>query len=618
MKRPLWVGAMLMASGGFLCSQMIGFLPPAQAQTGGGTSGCPAGTIRGRNLVVNGDFSTLVGAGTVAQPIPGAQITQVNPAAAFTSSLPYIGDGKYPGDPIGAGLSIQTGPIEPGQAPQPGDPDALPYAAEIRGQPFPGDPRNGTPASETYLYSNPGEASFPNPLIWRQTLTGLGPNTTYNFLAYFYNLLTPNAPGAPPVITLRIIDPATGQALPGLENQVINQRQVWIPEQISFKTGPNQTQAVLEIIDTANTVVGDDFGLTAIGLTQCISNIGVAKSAGTPVNNGDGTFTVPYTVTVKNYGEDPITNVQLVENLVPTFANATDFTVSNVQSPTLVVDPNFNGKTNINLLQPNTNTLAGGASNTVTFDVRITPGTGPQGFGPFLNTVTATGKSGNEDVSDTSNDGVEPDPDGDGNPNEPDNNQPTPVILPPVPPPPPPPPGTARLRLVKRITGVTRNGLPLSGISNLDTFVDDPNDPNDDQSNWTQLLPVGLPRVESATPLQSGDQVEYTVYFLSDGTAPVNNARVCDPIPASTAFVSDSFGAGAGILLNQAGVQTPQTNQEDGDRGRFFSPLAPLDAVTPPCPQSVAPNGATLVNLGDVPNTAPNNVGFVRFRVRIE
>jgi uncharacterized repeat protein (TIGR01451 family) len=599
MKRPLWVGAMLMASGGLLCSQMIGFLPTAQAQTGGGTSGCPAGTIRGRNLVVNGDFAIPVGAGTVAQPIPGAQITQINPAAAFTSDLPYVGDRNYPEDPQG-GLSIQTGRIN--------------YAGGIViGRPFPGDPNNGTPPSNTYLYSNPGEGTV-NPVIWRQTVTGLGPNTSYNFIAYFYDLLAPGAEGVAPRIRLRATDPATGN-ITTRPDFPVPRRQQWIPVQYEFRTGPNQTQVLLEIIDTANNVIGDDFGFTATGLIQCISNIGVAKSAGTPVNNGDGTFTVPYTVTVKNYGEDPITNVQLEENLVPTFANATDFTVSNVQSPTLVVNPNFNGKNNINLLQPNTNTLAPGASDTVTFDVRVTPGTGPQGFGPFLNTVTVTGKSGNEDVSDTSNDGVEPDPDGDGNPNEPDNNQPTPVILPPAP---PPPPGTARLRLVKRITGVTRNGLPLSGISNLNTFVDDPNDPNDDQSNWTQLLPVGLPRVESATLLQSGDQVEYTVYFLSDGTAPVNNARVCDPIPASTAFVSDSFGAGAGILLNQAGVQTPQTNQEDADKGRFFSPLAPLDAVTPPCPQAVAPNGAVFLNLGNVPNTAPNNVGFVRFRVQIE
>ncbi|MBD0346129.1 MAG: hypothetical protein ICV63_15155, partial [Coleofasciculus sp. Co-bin14] len=196
MKRPLWVGAMLLASGGFLCSQMIGFLPPAQAQTAGGTSGCPAGTRRGQNLVRNGDFSTLVGAGTVAQPIPGNQITQVNPAAAFTSNLPYVGDRTYPEDPQG-GLSIQTGRIN--------------YAGGIViGRPFPGDPNNGTPPSNTYLYSNPGEASFPNPVIWRQTVTGLAPNTSYNFIAYFYDLLAPQAPGVAPRIRLRVTDPATG------------------------------------------------------------------------------------------------------------------------------------------------------------------------------------------------------------------------------------------------------------------------------------------------------------------------------------------------------------------------------------------------------------------------
>jgi uncharacterized repeat protein (TIGR01451 family) len=592
MKRPLRVGAILLASGGLLGSQTLLLLPPVQAQTGGNTTGCPAGTTQGRNLVVNGNFATPVGAGTVAQPIPGNQIIQVNPAAGFTSDLPYVGDVNYPTDPQG-GLSIQNGPINY-------------LGGTVIGRPFPGDPASKSPPSRTYLYSNPGEASFPNPVIWRQRVTGLAPNTSYNFIAYFYDLLAPNAPGVAPIISLRFGN-FSSDPFP------LPERQRWIPVQYEFKTGPNQTQVVLSIVDSANDILGDDFGFTATGLYQCISNLGVAKSAGTPVNNGDGTFTVPYTVIVKNYGQDPITNLQLEENLVPTFANATAFTVSNLQSATLVVDPNFNGKSNINLLLPNRNTLAPDTTATLTFNVTITPGTGSGGFGPFLNSVLATGKAGDQDVSDISDSGTEPDPNGNGNPNERGENQPTPVNLTPS-----PTPGPARLRLVKRITAVSRNGVPVSGINNLNSFVDDPNDPNDNASDWTQFLPVGLPRIEPTTPLQSGDQVEYSIYFLSDGATQANNIKFCDPIPAGTTFLSSSFGSNQGILLNQGGRQTPQTNLADADQGRFFSPLAPLDSVNPPCPKPAEPNGAVFVNLGNIPNTTPNNVGFVRFRVRIE
>jgi uncharacterized repeat protein (TIGR01451 family) len=115
--------------------------------------------------------------------------------------------------------------------------------------------------------------------------------------------------------------------------------------------------------------------------------------------------------------------------------------------------------------------------------------------------------------------------------------------------------------------------------------------------------------------LQSGDEVEYTIYFLSDGSTPATNVRVCDPIPVGTTFIPDSFGAGSGILLNQSGAQTPQTNPSDTDKGTFFSPLSP---VTAPCADTNNPNGSVFVQVGDISNTAPNNLGFVRFRTRIE
>jgi uncharacterized repeat protein (TIGR01451 family) len=167
--------------------------------------------------------------------------------------------------------------------------------------------------------------------------------------------------------------------------------------------------------------------------------------------------------------------------------------------------------------------------------------------------------------------------------------------------------GEPRLRLIKRITRV--NATTYGNI------VDDPADPNDNPGIWPATLqPVGLARLDPQNSLKSGDEVEYTIYFLSDGSQNVQNVKICDAIPEGTTFIPNSFGPGSGILLNQGGNQTPQTNASDTDKGVFFSPLTP---ATTPCPGLNNPNGSVLLQLGDIPNTAPNNVGFLRFRVKV-
>ncbi len=194
MKRFLKGSLALASSTIFLNAQTLLAPRPAKAQVFEGFTGCPAGTREGPvNFVTNGNFT--VSPGVVNAPLPPG-----NPAG-FTSNLPYLRDGVYPSDnppagtPLG-GLSIQTGSINY-------------FNGLVIGQPFPGDPANGVAPSNTYLYSNPNasaatplvqNSAFPNPLIWRQIITGLSPNATYNFTAYFYNLLMSSASGSPPII----------------------------------------------------------------------------------------------------------------------------------------------------------------------------------------------------------------------------------------------------------------------------------------------------------------------------------------------------------------------------------------------------------------------------------
>ncbi|ASC72052.1 uncharacterized protein XM38_030060 [Halomicronema hongdechloris C2206] len=164
--------------------------------------------------------------------------------------------------------------------------------------------------------------------------------------------------------------------------------------------------------------------------------IGVAKQAGTPTQNPDGTFTIPYTVVVENLGEVALDDVQVTENLTGTFAATNGFTVSN---PRIVASPGgfggsinggFNGNTSTTLLAGSAaaRTLAVGDTLTLAFDVTVTPGAGAGGYGPFNNNVTATGQSpSGAPVTDESDDGADPDPDGNGSPTE---NDPTVVNLP--------------------------------------------------------------------------------------------------------------------------------------------------------------------------------------------
>jgi uncharacterized repeat protein (TIGR01451 family) len=171
--------------------------------------------------------------------------------------------------------------------------------------------------------------------------------------------------------------------------------------------------------------------------------------------------------------------------------------------------------------------------------------------------------------------------------------------------------GTPRVILVKRITAVTSNGT----TTNFSNFVDDPSTQNDNASGWSSLRPVG--EIQPSAPVRSGDIVEYTVYFLSEGSVPAQNVNFCDAIPNDTTFIADGFGSRTGIQLNQGGSTSFLTNAQDGDVGAFFSPLSPLPSGNA-CGEQNNRNGSVILNLREIPNTPNGNVGFVRFRVIID
>ncbi|KYC39903.1 hypothetical protein WA1_28455 [Scytonema hofmannii PCC 7110] len=153
--------------------------------------------------------------------------------------------------------------------------------------------------------------------------------------------------------------------------------------------------------------------------------------------------------------------------------------------------------------------------------------------------------------------------------------------------------GEPNLRLVKRITNVLRNNQPISG--NFNTFDDGS---GDDDNNINQLQPV-LGIRDLQTPLQSGDEVEYTIYFLAQNT---NDVRFCDLIPEGTSYSNGTIavvGSGTGA-----------------DQGTFLTPLAPLPANNT-CLSQTNSRGAVIVNFGTF-GASSGNPAYIRFRVRVD
>ncbi len=199
------------------------------------------------------------------------------------------------------------------------------------------------------------------------------------------------------------------------------------------------------------------------------------------------------------------------------------------------------------------------------------------------------------------------------------------------------------LRLVKRITRINDQVF--------DTWIDDP-DPSPDPSvpsetigsidnlpYWPAgfLVGGGLRTVPApADPvddvaLKSGDAVEYTIYFLSDGFRSANGVQLCDRVPSAQTFVPDAFNGSPtapggsptgdrGISVLSNGSTLSYTNAADGDTARYYDPTETLPNA---CGGGTSESGAIVVDLGNLsqataPGSPTDSYGFVRFRARVK
>lgn len=148
-------------------------------------------------------------------------------------------------------------------------------------------------------------------------------------------------------------------------------------------------------------------------------SIGLALKAGPLVAQGDGSYNVKLSYVLTNYGDVNLQNVMLNHNLLSSIGSPATFSIVSapVTTGTIVANPAFNGKTDLNLLIGTNSLLGVKATATVEVTVNIKPNV-PNAIYKLQATATGFSVEVNGTVSDLSNDGVNPDTDGDKKPSE--------------------------------------------------------------------------------------------------------------------------------------------------------------------------------------------------------
>lgn len=134
------------------------------------------------------------------------------------------------------------------------------------------------------------------------------------------------------------------------------------------------------------------------------NSIGAAKNVQNVSQQLDGSYNVTYTVTVQNYGNGTLYNVQVTDDIANAFPLPSTFTSVGVPTATgtLTANPAFNGANITDLLIAGSSTLAVGAIETITFTVNVNVPAGPA---VYYNSAVASGTdvNGNGFVSDSTN-----------------------------------------------------------------------------------------------------------------------------------------------------------------------------------------------------------------------
>ena len=198
--------------------------------------------------------------------------------------------------------------------------------------------------------------------------------------------------------------------------------------------------------------------------------------------------------------------------------------------------------------------------------------------------------------------------------------------------------------LVKRITAIKPAGTATwvrttnpNDATPLNTVVHNPADTanNDTNSNWPTSYLVGT---YNAGNIKPGDELEYTVYYLSTQGAGASSLKICDPIRGRQTYNAGSMqlqpgGAGTPIPLtdtvdsaDRANTYTATTIPTDCNAGSSTATgtaSTTTGAVTGLAIQltgtgaSIQPNLSVLTG-ATAPGTPPTSYGWFRFTTKVD
>lgn len=292
-------------------TQTITVTNPLQAGTA--SQGCPVGTVPSPiNMLVNGDLAIEPAASDI-NAFPGRDNTTPGyfySAANFYSQAQYRGRDALPSDAVAGDwgtvnkFTINKGYVIKDIHFSPGDQDQMP---------FPGDPANNVAQTDWWFYSNGNALGVGDPsgppqqeyLLWEQDLNNLEVGKTYTFSAYVSNVLELSGGGADapddPIVRLRVggtTGMPDGTAVFGPytmpEDETGNTKPLNGWKRVEYAFAATGSSMKFKFTSAAQGITGDDFGLTALGVNECIKSVlNVSKTVnGKPLGFSSPNYTL--------------------------------------------------------------------------------------------------------------------------------------------------------------------------------------------------------------------------------------------------------------------------------------------------------------------------------------
>jgi uncharacterized repeat protein (TIGR01451 family) len=192
----------------------------------------------------------------------------------------------------------------------------------------------------------------------------------------------------------------------------------------------------------------------------------------------------------------------------------------------------------------------------------------------------------------------------------------------------------ANVLLVKRITAINGDRIKNPNDNTpLNTFVDNTTTTSDNDPNWPSNYLLGQ---FNAGKVQSGDKIEYTVYFMNATATDVNNLKICDPIIGSQTFFNNAYGGAGQDIKYKFGTNPEVSLTKDLDPTVDRAQLNTSTGAIPGCKASTLTgtnNGTVTIDItgsgssiqnnpaklsGTTGPSTPNSYGYFRFTTQVK